>query len=89
MLPTRVFFSIRSIQVKLFLSLMIMLFFFLIYAIIPDEVGLSEDYEKFDLFRYTMINHMGINYPFNTPTTLRAKILTLIHLFMGYCIILL
>jgi len=85
-----IIFNLAKIQTKLFISLIIVLVFYALYKSIPVKEFGKNYISNFDLFYYTILNHMGIHYDkFLNPTSFRAKLLTMMHLICGYTIILL
>jgi len=92
----RLIFDVSSLQTKLFLALTLITMFSILYLTVPrDEFhkiehfsGQEKDITYLDLVQFSFLSQVGIQNVILYPKTIRARILTILQLFLGYTILL-
>ena len=85
-------FNLKNFTTKIYLSIFIIIFFYLIYLTIPDSEfeNVSNLNCKIDRIYYTISTHTGRrDYDNLKPRSLRAKILSILHMIIAYSIVIL
>ena len=86
----QIVFDLTKLHIKLFISFIFIIIFFVIYRLINSKELGHDQISNYDLFYYTLLNHMGIHHShFLDAKTTRAKFLVIIQLIIGYSIFIL
>ena len=86
----KIVFNIARLQIKLIMSLIIIVVFAFLYKTVPASEFGKESISNLDIFYYSLVTHLGIQYNrFLDPLSIRAKILAMIELILGFSIIIL
>lgn len=89
----RVIFDMQKMQTKILLALLIFITFSTIYILMPkDEFGVPNNYEtkaitRMDMLEYSMLSQV-CTFSHIYPKSLRARVLRIVHLLLGYGILL-
>jgi hypothetical protein len=91
-----IIFDLTKMQTKIFLAFISIMTFSILYMALPkDEFKKIEHFEKepknisyFDIIYYSVLSQVGIQNVILYPKTMRATIMTMIQLIIGYSIIL-
>jgi hypothetical protein len=85
-------FDLKSVTTKLYLSAFVIMVFYLLYLTIPDAEfnNVSQSNCKMDRLYYTISSHTGFrNIDSLIPKSLRARVLSLLHMLIAYSILIL
>ena len=82
-------FNLRKLETKLAVSALILSIFIILYKTVPsDELNINDNF--IDLLFYSVTTQIGVNTnQILIPKSSRAKILTLLHFIVGFCVYLL
>jgi len=89
----KLIFDLERIHTKLIIGMLILITFLVINIMIPlDEFGINENYGKvittIDMLEYSILSQICTDNSKIYPKTLRTKIIKIIHLLLGYGILL-
>ena len=86
---SKIIFNIAKLQTKLLMSFIVVIVFTFLYKTVPASEFGKETISNFDILYYSLVTHMGIQYNrFLDPLSVRAKILSMMQLIIGYSILL-
>ena len=85
-------FNLSSFTHKLYLSLFILVAFYILYLTVPNYEfeNVSTSSSKIDRVYYAVSTHLGMKSADTMkPITFRSKLLTIVHMLLAYSILLL
>ena len=91
-----IIFDVPRIKTKILITIMIITVFSVIYMVIPKNEFHKFEYEKFtekeityfDIMQYSIMSQVGIHGLVLYPKSFRARMATIIQLFLGYVVLL-
>jgi len=84
----RIIFDLKKLNIKIFLTIVTIIVFMILYKTVPNDEYQIESNDYIDLFYRTFLTHIGLFPHEFKPKSTRAKLITIGHLIIAYCILL-